>query len=214
MITASYPTPTPTPTITVTPTNTPSITPTLTPTPTVSPAVTCVCYVLYYTESIFPAPYVGTTTYQYVNCAGVLTTQSVSEFIGAVDVCAQEDSVVKTGGDGSGFWEIATNNCCIPPTPTPTPTVTPTVGGLILGLRSNTSVNFGDACGLVLVNNCYIDEGGTSGGWFRVYTNDGVTPFNGNNRYWHLQKQFDTIEVSAQVSTTGYIIGPVALCAP
>jgi hypothetical protein len=153
-----------------------------------------VCYTLYYTESIFPAPYIGFTNYQYVNCAGVVTNQGVSEFGLPVDVCAQEDSVVKTGGDGSGFWEIAGYDCCLPPpTPTPTPTTPPTpflcVTDFNYGTSASIVCNFPaldfncadscDLCSATMLNsgdgmgNCYLSP--ATAGWY----SDGT-----NRRYW------------------------------
>jgi hypothetical protein len=110
-----------TPTRTVTPTTTPTLTATptqtttTTPTPTVTPAVVCICYTLYYTAVIFPAPYVGITTYQYTDCDGNVTNQGVSEEVGSVDVCARENSVSKISGDGAGSWDPSLNDCCTPP---------------------------------------------------------------------------------------------------
>jgi hypothetical protein len=93
-------------------------------------------------------------------------------------------------------------------------TPTSTGSGLILGLRSSSSLASGNACFQTLISNCQIDEGGTAGGWFRVYAANGITPFNGSNRFWHLQKQLEGTEVSAQIDTSGFIIGPVSLCIP
>ena len=94
----------------------PTPTPTVTPTPTEIGPILCVCYTLVYTSPPPPpAPFVGFTTYQYTDCDGNVTTQGVSEEVGAVDVCAQVDSVSKISGDGDGSWDESLEDCCLPP---------------------------------------------------------------------------------------------------
>jgi hypothetical protein len=107
-------TPTPTPTRTMT--QTPTVTPTLTPTPTETQPIVCTCYTLAYTSPPPPpAPFIGFTTYQYTDCDGNVTTQGVSEEVGAVDVCAREGSISKISGDGAGSFGPSIDDCCIPP---------------------------------------------------------------------------------------------------
>jgi hypothetical protein len=108
-----------------------------------------------------------------------------------VDVCAQVDTVVKTGGDGDGYWEIAVNNCCIPPTPTPTPTTPPSlcITDFNYGTSASIVCNFPaldfncadscDLCSATMLNsgdgmgNCYLSP--ATAGWY----SDGT-----NRRYW------------------------------
>ena len=118
-------TPTTTPTLTATPTQTTTTTPTLTatptqtttttPTPTETQPIVCTCYTLAYTSNPPFTPFVGFTTYQYTDCDGNVTTQGVSEEVGAVDVCAREGSISKISGDGDGSWGPSLDDCCTPP---------------------------------------------------------------------------------------------------
>ena len=63
-----------------------------------------------------PTPFIGVTNFSYVNCSG--TTVNTAVFDGfPVDVCAQQNSIVITGGDGLATWGISLVDCCIP-TPT------------------------------------------------------------------------------------------------
>jgi hypothetical protein len=118
-------TPTPTPTITRTPTLTPTITrtPTLTPTitntptPTETQPINCLCYTVSYTgPPPFPEPVQGVTNFSYVNCSGDIVIGSVGDGEIAptsVDVCAQQNSIVITGGDELATWEPSIVDCCL-----------------------------------------------------------------------------------------------------
>jgi hypothetical protein len=213
VITYVFPTLTPTPTRTQTPTPTR----TQTPTPT-SPAVTfCVCYTVSY-DGPPSGFYIGVVNFSYVNCSGVTVNSAVGDGTSGSptvrDVCAQENSIVITGGDtgcfGSGSpcasWFPSFDDCCAPP---PTPTPTPTIPAVVFSLRSNTSLVSGNACSLSLTTNCWITPN-----YGRVFTNSaGTAPFNGQGRIWHLQLSFDLGSISAVVSSTGFIISP-AFCSP
>jgi uncharacterized protein (TIGR02145 family) len=86
--------------------------------------------------------------------------------------------------------------------------------GLIIGLRSNTSLDSGDACLEELLTYCYIDNNGIEGNWYRVYTNSARDPFDGNDKFWHLLDINAGIEVSVQIDTDGFITQPVTVCIP
>jgi hypothetical protein len=118
----------------------------------------------------------------------------VSEFIGAVDVCAQEDSVEKTSGDGFGYWEISGNDCCLPPTtPTPTPTTPPTpflcVTDFQYGTNSTNvcsspmfSFNCADDCNLCLAT--MLNEGDIDGNCTLFSATVGWYSDGTSRRYW------------------------------
>jgi hypothetical protein len=62
-----------------------------------------------------PTPFIGATNFSYVNCSGV----TVNSIVGDGDfapisrnVCAQENSIVITGGDGLASWDISLVDCC------------------------------------------------------------------------------------------------------
>jgi hypothetical protein len=106
-------TPTQTPTLTPTPTLTQTLTPTQTPTLTPTPTVTCVCYTVTYSgPPPPPTPFIGVTNFSYINCSG--TTVNTAVFDGfPVDVCAQQNSIVITGGDGLATWGVSLVDCCL-----------------------------------------------------------------------------------------------------
>jgi hypothetical protein len=87
----------------------------------------CECYTLTCTPNPPPAPFIGFTNFQYNDCSG--NTQTITVADGSpVDVCAEQGSVIITGGDPGG-GSPAGYDCCdsgFTPTPTPTPTETPT----------------------------------------------------------------------------------------
>jgi hypothetical protein len=129
------PTQTPTNTPTVTPTRT--VTPTITPTPTSTPPVTCICYTL--TNDNTGPVFIDSTTFQYIDCDGVTQTTTAT-FGGSVDVCAQENTVVRTGGD-PGIINPSIYNCCL---------------GSVFGLSYKTT--FGPGCTLGTFTNVCIDN--------------------------------------------------------
>jgi hypothetical protein len=140
-------TPTTTVTPTITPTNTPTVTPsitptrtvtpTITPTPTSTPPVTCICYTL--TNDNTGPVFIDSTTFQYIDCDGVTQTTTAT-FGGSVDVCAQENTVVRTGGD-PGIINPSIYNCCL---------------GSVFGLSYKTT--FGPGCTLGTFTNVCIDN--------------------------------------------------------
>jgi len=86
-----------------------------------------------------------------------------------------------------------------------TPSPTPTKPAPLSSRRSSSSLASGNACSLTLVTLCYITPG-----YGRVFTNStGTTPFNGLNRVWNLQIDFDSTSISATVDTNGFIIAPL-----
>jgi hypothetical protein len=85
---------------------------TSTTTTTTTPPVLCVCYTVVYTGPPPPPQfYTGTTDYSYIDCSGLTVNTIVSEGY-PVDVCAQENSIIITGGDELAGWDVSLFNCC------------------------------------------------------------------------------------------------------
>lgn len=91
-------------------------------------------------------------------------------------------------------------------------------GAMMLSLRSSPGEDSGDNnCGLVLSTNCkvFTASGGiviTSGDI--VYLTDGVTPFDGNNKYYLIQTQIATEsdpKYICQVDNLG-VLGIYSIC--
>jgi len=60
--------------------------------------------------------YIGITYFSYVNCSGVTVNSNVgneSPFPPSRDVCAQENSIILTGGDESADVVQSGIDCCV-----------------------------------------------------------------------------------------------------
>ena len=172
------------------PTTTTTTTSTTTTT-TTTPIILCQCYTLTCTPDPFPAPYVGSTTFQYVDCSGDTQTVFVNDG-SPIDVCAQENSVIRTGGD-PGTIDISPVDCCDT--------------SLYLAYRSASS-DPSDACGFITSEVCYVQ-----GSYTRVFNDAGGTsPFVGGNAYWKVSRAIDSYSVSMLIDNFGYPVGPSSLC--
>jgi hypothetical protein len=202
-----------TPTRTATPTITLTNTPTQTPTNTVTPTntITCICYTLTNTPPPPPSPILGATDFEYIDCDGFVQTLTVFDGF-PENVCAQEFSVVRTGGD-SGTIEISMVDCCTPtPSPTPTPTNSSGIEESLMSLNSDVT----NACSFSLTEDVWIQTSipGQITVGDRVFTDSGgTTPFIGDDNYWRLKILIDINNgVSATVDIFGYIGGPISVC--
>jgi hypothetical protein len=137
-----------------------------------------------------PTPTIGGTTYEYIDCSGVTQTQFVPNDE-TRDVCAQVDTVVRTGGD-PGLVSLAFYDCC----------------DTTLYLAYRSSVSDPDPCGLINDVVCYVQ-----GPVDRVFNDEfGLSPFNGGNGFWKIRRDIDVTSAKYQIGTSGYRIGFGELC--
>ena len=164
--------------------------------------------------------YIGVVTFSYVNCSGVTVNSSVGDgTFGSPtfrDVCAQEDSIVITGGDtgcgGSGSpcasWFPSFDDCCAPPP-------TPTLYEASISLNSHPT----DACGFITSPGVYVSNiGGFSGNEVVstssvIYTDSGGTnTFPADGDYYKINIAGSPIFTNSIVDFFGNVVGPISLC--
>jgi hypothetical protein len=236
------PTNTMTPTQTMTPTNTPTNTSTPTPTSipfNFNVGYTCslpssITVALNTIVGGTPPYQVGTTTFtsQASALANTSWINASSISYGVTNTSDNTYWLVAQDSVGNILAKSVTT-ACYPPTPTPTntPTLTPTntptntptptqtppiilYSGTISSISDPT-----DACLLTLDTVIYVDNvGGFSPNYTInsvsiIYTDSGgTTPFVGNGNFYHTQIDGSSLSTSAEIDSSGNVIGPIALC--
>jgi hypothetical protein len=157
-------------------------------------------------------------TFSYVPCG---LTSSIDIYIDPLDffgfVCAVENTVSIVSGNGtfSIFGDCGSGGG---ETTTTSTTTTTTVAPQYLGLISSTSIEEditspgqpnGNPCTLPLTDDVWI-QGYPS--YNRVFQSDQSTPFQGNNQFWHVKYNIDSVSVSVKIDNSGFITSGISVC--
>jgi hypothetical protein len=236
------PTNTVTPTMTKTPTNTPTNTSTPTPTSipfnfNVGYACSLPSSITVALNTIVggtPPYQVGTTTFTSQASALANTNWVTASSISYGVTNTSDNTYWLVARDSVGnILAKSVTTACYPPTPTPTttPTTTPTQTPTVtptptqtppIILYSGTISSVSDptnACLLTLDTVIYVENvGGFSPNYAInavsiIYTDSGgTTPFVGNGNFYHTQIDGSSLSTSAEIDSSGNVIGPIALC--
>ena len=207
------PTPTNTPTNTQTPTITPTTTITNTPTNTQTPTVTP-------TNTQTPTP-TSTPTNTPTNTQTPTNTPTITPTNTPTNTQTPTNTPTITPTNTPTNTPTPTTTITLTPTNTPTqtntPTPTPTTPDYVIfdSLRSSLSSD-SDACLFSLDTDCWIKKfgAGTTPSIGDIVYNDsgGLSPFNGGGDYYKLNILIDPITVSAEINSSGVIVGTIAIC--